>query len=518
MKLKIILTGCIYLCFIGLILYTKKPICIDSKVVQKIDIVTDSEATSQTAFSCESNMRAKYSIELINTVAHVEELVKNTITVLDSIKPFKKNIQIEIYNDHPLKFSVDGSQIKIGRGYLNLGQHLSRAVIKSWINENKIGLKIDTELYDESLTDLILFIIDGKIELEDPLDKVRTKIGSVKWPQVIKSIQGYCASSWKYSEHAEECSQSQSLRDHLALQTSINPELLVTAYSLRPLLTSALIYTYVGFDYTHKQNFVRHLPKLISDINLTSDKAIESMLIDSNPLRHGIININKFTDLVLSADLKNKSEIYQMYTGITQYLQQAGVVEAFAEANFDFMIEYAGELSTESKLYKQLEMASYSNSQVQIALKDSKHIWILPSKTALPINVFNKLRTQQLIYINCPISAINIADYYEKAEKLMLINHCDKTIDFQFSTLFISGVKSFIAANPKINFIQLHMPSLELIKDDIPARQNFFEMVKNRDLNQKEFRRLGWSQVQWNSDIKAYRPNAVIDAIEYYRN
>ena len=47
--------------------------------------------------------------------------------------------------------------------------------------------------------------------------------------------------------------------------------------------------------------------------------------------------------------------------------------------------------------------------------------------------------------------------------------------------------------------------------------KNFFELVKNRDVNKAEFQTLGWTQIQWFEDSQAYKPNAVVDAIELFR-
>ena len=41
--------------------------------------------------------------------------------------------------------------------------------------------------------------------------------------------------------------------------------------------------------------------------------------------------------------------------------------------------------------------------------------------------------------------------------------------------------------------------------------------MKNRDVSKAEFQTLGWSQIKWYEDSQAYKPEAVIDAIELFR-
>jgi hypothetical protein len=497
---------------LGLIYALKKPLCIDSTVVQKIDRVTTQGQVTKTAsvFSCTVSRPVEYSVDLENSIAKVSVTLAKTTALLNSIKPFKQKLQISVREDRPLMFQVIKNKINIGSSFVNMDYHLSRAVIKSWIAENKNSMKVDTTLFDESLTDFILYVLTGKVELEDPTDKIRTKLGSVKWPQVIKSAKGYCLSAWKYAEHAE--SSGVYFEDK-------NADAEAAVYSLRPLLTSSIIASYNELSMKQKSNLVQSIPMILSSMNLPSEKIIESMLVDSNPLHNGMLNINKFTDLILSSTLQSRGEVYQLYTGMTQHLQQYGVTDSFAEAYFDYLIEYNGELRDNSPFYKTLAQAAVNNPDIQVAVKDQNSIWILPSKTALPIKVFNQIQARQIIFMGCDNHKnIHVEQFFQKAEKLMLVNECDQTVEYNFESLFHDGIKAFIGKNHKFNFVQLHVPSLEMIRKDLAPSQNYFELVKNRDISRKEFKTLGWSKVQWKKDLQAYRPEAVVDAIEYFRN
>lgn len=505
-------SACTYLCFLGLVYSLKKPLCIDSTVVQKLDRVsTEGKVTkTETAFGCNLSRPVEYSTELESYVAKVTTPLEKTTALLNSIKPFKQRLQISIREDRPLMFQVSKNKINIGSNFVNIDYHLSRAVIKSWIAENKNSMKVDTTLFEESMTDFILYVLTGKIELEEPTDKIRTKLGSVKWPQVIKSAKGYCMSAWKYAEHAEDCAKDFEEK---------NSDAEAAAYSLRPLLTSSIVGSYNELSMKQKSNLVQNLPMILSNMNLGSEKIIESMLVDSNPLHNGMLNINKFTDLILSSTLEMRGSVYQLYTGITQHLQQYGVTDTFAEAYFDYMIEFNGKLNDHSPFYKSLAQAAANNPDVQVAVKDQNSIWILPSKTALPIKVFNQIQARQIVFMGCDNPKNNhVEQFFQKAEKLMLVNECDQTVEYNFDSLFREGIKAFIGKNHKFNFVQLHVPSLEMIRNDLAPSQNFFELVKNRDISRKEFKTLGWSKIQWKNDLHAYRPEAVIDAIEYFRN
>ena len=503
---------CTYICFLGFIYTFKKPLCIDSTIVQRIDRVSleGNFIKSESAFACSLDREVEYSSELENILTKISAPIDKTTALLNSIKPLSQKIELTIREDRPLMFQVSENKINIGSSFVNIDYHLSRALIKVWIAENKNSMKVDTSLFEEAVTDFLLYVLTGKVELEEPTDKIRTKLGSVKWPQVIKSAQGYCMSAWKYAEHAEDCSQN---------FTKNNSDFEAAAYSLRPLLTSSLVASYNELTMREKSSLIQSLPFVLSHMNLPSEKIIESMLVDANPLHNGIININKFTDLILSSTLKNRGPIYQLYTGINQHLQQYGVTDSFAEAYFDYMIEFNGKLDENSNFYKTISFAASKNPEVQVALKDQNSIWILPSKTALPIKVFNQIQARQIVLMGCESSKnIHVEKFFQKAEKLMLVNECDQKVEYNFDSLLHDGIKSFIEKNRKFNFVQFHMPSLEMIRNDLAPSQNFFELVKSRDISRKEFKTLGWSKIQWKKDMQAYRPEAVIDAIEYFRN
>lgn len=502
------------MCFIAIILVYKRPICIDSTVVNKIDRVflSAGHIQTETAYACYQNQPVNYSSALERTVLKISPVLDRTILLLESIKPFENKLHLIIHEDRPLMYEVSPGKIHFGASFFNLDYHLSRAFIKSWIIENRSSLKIDLSLFEESLADFILYVLVGKIELEDPVDRTRTKLGSVKWPHVIKNVKNYCLSAWKQTEHIEGCNND--FKNNLKLRNQ-----LAATYSLRPLLTSALINSYNEMSIKQKGRLIQSLPHLISSVQLPSDKIVESMLVDSNPIQSGMIGINKFSELVLSASNKKYPEIHLLYSGIIQSLQNRGVSDIFNQAFFDYLVHFDGDIDTSASFYKNLDLAAMKNPEVQVALVDDKNIWLLPSRTALPLTVFNDIQARQTLLMGCESGAQkNMNYFFKKTEKLMLINDCGQKNVYDFDSLFKKGIKPFMSANSKLSFVQLHMPSLQMIHEALPPTQNYFELVKNHNLKRQEIKPLGWSSIHWKKDLQVYRPEAIVDAIEYFRN
>lgn len=510
---------CTYLCFLGLILTFKTPICIDSTVVERLDMVTASQVISEklnwvteSAYKCEARVAVPYSQKLIKTEELVSSKIQKLVSVLESIQKFKKKIHLIVRYDQPLTYQIQNSQLQIGSQLLKAEGHLERGIIKIWIRENLPRQQIEISLFEEVFSDLIYYAIEGDLSIEDPLTGIQTRIGSVQWPQVLKSAEAYCDSSWKSSEHFKICGSL----NHPMAEASLKK---MMTLSLRPLLSSSLIHSYKRLSFKNQRQLLSRIDQFFQKRELSSDKIIDLISEEPNPLKQGILSIKNFSDIFVSSDLVSRQEFKQLYSGLTSELQNSGFSDSFAEAYFDYMIEIPDHVVPQSAFFKDLELAAKNNLGLQVAIKDQQRIWILPSRTALPLTAFDRIKSRQQIFFACTsLKEIKVDSFFNQTEKLMLIKGCDQNRDYHFAKLFESGIKEFIRKNEKLKFVQFHIPSLEMKQKELAHVSNFFELVENRDVNRQEFRTLGWSQIQWSDEYYAYRPKAEIEAIEFFRN
>ena len=107
--------------------------------------------------------------------------------------------------------------------------------------------------------------------------------------------------------------------------------------------------------------------------------------------------------------------------------------------------------------------------------------------------------------------------FFNQAEKLLLIKGCDQKKNIDFGSLVTKGVQAFSGNNKQLAFIQFHLPSFEMKAKELAHIKNFFELVNTRDVTKPEFQTLGWSQIQWFEESQAYKPQAVVDAIQLFR-
>lgn len=503
------LSAGLFVVLMGLMISIKKPQCIDSRVVDKIDIITI--PGTESIYKCSSFKKVPFSRYFELNGDPLESRIEGVIFFLRSIDNFNHSITLKINYVHPVAFKIQDHELEIGSQLLNSQGHLERGLMKIWLGER---LKTDLnsqKLFVEVAADFLLFVARGQVEIEDPILKVRTKIGGARWPQVLKSKDGYCDSPWKISEHYSECGQIQN-EEQLS-------SVLLMSLSLRPLMTSVWIKSYSDLKFNEKIRFLRLIPRYLQTQQLSSEKAIEMIMGDAHPLKQGMMNIKKMTDLMNSSMLiQNEKEYREFYSRVAYHLQQAGVNDSFAEAYFDYLFEYPEVISTSAQLFKNLQKIASQNPQLQIALKDKDQIWILPSLSSLPLSSFDQVKSQQLTFFAClGLKEIQMQHFFNQAEKLLLIKGCDQKKNIDFQSLVSKGIQAFSAKNKQLAFIQFHLPSFEMKAKELAHIKNFFELVNVRDVSKPEFQTLGWRQIQWFEESQAYKPQAVVDAIELFR-
>ncbi len=503
------LSAGLFVVLMGLMISIKRPQCIDSRVVEKIDIIQYDRTES--LYKCSSFKKVVYSRYFDLNIDQLESRIEGMSVFLRSIDNFERPITIRINELQPVAFKIQDHELEIGSQLLASEGHLEHGILKIWLSERLKTELNSQKLFIEVAADFLLYASRGQVEIEDPILKMRTKVGGARWPQVLKSKDGYCDSPWKISEHYADCGQIKN-------EEQLNLPLLLSL-SLRPLMTTVWIKSYTELTFPEKIRFLHLLPRYLQTQQLSSEKAIEMLLTDEHPLKQGMMNIKKMTDLMNSSTLiQNEKEYREFYSRVAFHLQQAGVNDSFAEAYFDYLVEYPEEISVKSALFKNLQKISIQNPQLQMAIKDKTQIWILPNATGLPLSSFDQMKSQQHIYFAClGLKEIQMKQFFNQAEKLLLIKGCDQKKNIDFSSLVQKGIQSFSSSNKQLAFIQFHLPSFEMKAKELAHIKNFFELVNTRDVSKPEFQTLGWSQIQWFEESQAYKPQAVVDAIQLFR-
>lgn len=500
--------GCFCLLSLVVLQMTKRPLCIDSRVVERIDRLAGQ--SSESVYRCALNKETPYSTYFGQQLKDLGARIQQTEKVLESLEPFEKKIQLTIMEDHPYLYRIQGHQIFIGSKLLEAPGHLEKALAKIWYRERSETLFAQQNLMEEVVTDFLVYLQSGDLDIGDPNTHLTTAVRKVKWPYVLKSIAAYCDSSWKQSEHFATC------QNHTGAETDLKDQ--VTEMSLRPLLVSSWIRSYKKLSMKERFNFTANLSQLLHSEHNPHLPMMGGLTSETTLLKaaEAIKNINLF---VSSSHLNKESTSYRQFVAnLTNELRTSGFQEAFAEAAFDVLFVSQEPLTENSKVFQEFEQISKAQPKLQMALRDSQNLWMLPSRYPIPIASFGQIKADRTIVEKCGgYNFSYVMDYAEITEKLLVVDRCDLQKQVQYEKFLSDGAEGFAIQNKGLSFVQFHLPSLLMKREELAQVANVFEFIQKRDLESASFKSLGWREVRWSQQANAYQPKAYVDAIEWFR-
>jgi hypothetical protein len=498
--------ACFCLLSLAVLHMTQRPLCIDSKVVERIDRITDSGTES--LYRCALNKATPYNTYFADKLRDLSYRVLRIERVLESLEPFYKKAQITILSDRPLLFRVQGHHLYIGEALLDAPGHLEKALAKIWYRERNDNSFDQQDITEEVMTDLLVSLESGDVDIGDPQTRVLTALRKVKWPYVIKSIRAYCESPWKRSEHYAICVN--------AIEGDKDFTQEVVQMSMRPMLTASLVKSYRKLSGADRYNFTMQLPRFLRQENIAPEKTVVADQTVLQKAAEIIRNVNLFVSNPVA--LKT-SEVHRSFvTNFRNELRANGYSEAFVEASFDVLYVSHEPLTGDEPVFKDLMKQSQRNPQLQIALRDKEKIWMLPSKYPMALASFGQIKANKTIIEKCGEYNFSfVMEYAESTEKLLIVDRCAAQKTVVYNDYLDKGTEAFAQANKGIAFVQFHVPSLLMKKSDLQAAGNVFDFIQKRDVDNPSFKGLGWQEVRWDEHASAYQPKAYVDAIEWFR-
>lgn len=486
---------------------TKRPLCIDSKVVEKIDRTSGHQ--EDFVYRCALNKETPYSTYFGDHARDLNTRIERIERVLGSIEPFYKKVQVTILDDHPYLFRIQNHHLYIGQKLLEAPGHLEKGIAKIWYRERINTLFAQQDLMEEVVTDFVLYLENGDLDIGDPRTHITTALHKVKWPFVIKSSKSYCESPWKRSEHFIICQGSDN--EIAALDDQ------VTEMSLRPLLVTSWINSYKALGVKDRFSFNRNLAAILSSNHNTTLSVIGSL--SPTTLGRAAEAVKNVSLFVASSGTIKDSPTHRMFvSNFTNELRGNGFQDAFAEASFDVLYVSQTSISSDSKIFKEFLNKANSQTNLQIALRDDKNLWMLPSKFPIPLSSFGQIKANRTIVEKCGgYNFSYVIDYAEMTEKLLVVDHCDSKKVLRYDQYLTAGAEGFGIQNKGVAFVQFHLPSLLMKRDELASVADVASFIQKRDVDNPSFRSLGWQEVRWNAQAAAYQPKAFIDAIEWFR-
>ena len=179
----------------------------------------------------------------------------------------------------------------------------------------------------------------------------------------------------------------------------------------------------------------------------------------------------------------------------------------------DFIIEDpVGAISLKNLIQVSKEFGS-----LKTAIRNTQGLFLLPSLVKVPKVLEQKMASHQRLVFRSGIEKeTEIASYLHTTDCLIFIN-AKGGVSLDIRSLYLGGVSAFLSQNKDLEFVQIHLPSYEIIYKNLSSISNYFDFVKNRKNSAKALKMLGWGQSEWLTDLRAFKPIANYDVIQYFR-
>ncbi|MCX7977844.1 MAG: hypothetical protein N2578_02450, partial [Bdellovibrionaceae bacterium] len=476
-----------FLSFCALSLYIVvrggQPLCINSRVVQSLDI-TGTGGPALVAENCALTTNPpRWSEELSFYLKLTEIRLSSLEGFLSRYGTVRPDLKIHFRLDRPWLIHYRPGHLFIGEEALRRRGALEREIIRHWLLANA-RISEPHGLGQESIVDLIYYAWTG----QSPVKEGRIPM----WPTFLLSRNEYCLSPWVRSEDLESC---------VRLGTISLSDSEIVDRSLRPIITGALIETWDSSTLAEKFSVLR--------------AAFYRKLDSANP--EGVFT--PFDEARLALTLVRKgigavSEDFRQRMG--QVLLRSGYTTNDRTIRLDLMVEVSSPLTEKSVYHRVLGRMLEKKSGLRIAVSDQNKIWFLPGSYSIPIEGKKMIYARNVLVEKCGDFDLSwVLGYEGRAARVLVFDGCSGRRQPDLTAFVFGGTEAFARENPDLPFIQFHIPSLGLKKEELPLEKPIFESLRARERDQQIVSVLGWQELDWIPMAKVYKPRAYVGAVSY---
>jgi hypothetical protein len=475
---------------------SRKPLCIDSKLVEKIDRAEEKQVF--TAYRCGLFRHVPFEPNLAGSIRDISRRLQKLERALEWLGSLEKRVTITVLATEKNHFRVDGSDIFLSDDVLNAGGQLEKAILKVWLTERNPSLGKNFPRITESLTDLLYFSITGSLNIQDPRTGVTLDEESAsRWPQLLTNLQGYCLSPWLFSEHLGLCHKISS---ELQSKTDLYPE------SLRPIVSQSLVSTLDKLSGGERlrwlKNFVQRLAQL---------KSVDLSKPGQRPFTEAHASLTEWMRLMTSipGDIRIVGKFAWLFR---QELLHRGF-GAGVENQLEVLV-FQDHISPEltSSLKTSLEK---NKDHFSMAIEDSDRIYF-SDQSNLRKNMFSQFQAVKGLYLNCGVLDLHrLQALASRVQRLLYVDVCGVS-ELKLEGFLGRGVMSFALQNIQVKFVDFHSSSLLSALQKMPEA-NPIEALTQSQTENSFLRKIGWDKPIFDQTSGAYRAKSVIEAVDWYR-
>jgi len=497
-------TGLLVLTFTGFLVVfafvARRPLCIDSKLVERIDSVS-SQGTA-TAFRCGLHRHVDYDQILAGQTRDLGRRLQQLEKILDWLKPLRSRVNLTVIEGVGNHYRIHDHEIFISESILKSQGQLEKAFLKIWFRENA-SLSLQSQFsVEESLTDLMYFAFLGDFKIQHPMTGIvfNDEI-EARWPQVLMNFKGYCKSLWKSNEHDQLCEDS--LIDARADE--------IYQPVLRPLLSQTLMEAFRSLSSQDRLAFLKLLPVALQKAEFHDEDFGMSYLEPHQQTYHEAVNHLDNWIYFLSNLQPTSSLLLKFSHYFDSALKRRGFNESSPQTALDVLIvsdDSSKEISKE--IQKQLK----SKTDKLIGFESKGELQMGFENEPLNLKVLGPIQATSGILLHCGTPSLAVLkSFSQRVQKLLYVNACEYDM-VRLDGFIQQGVALFAMQNPKLKFAELHMPSLMMALQRAPNLHPIQSVAeKKKDL----LTPLGWQEPTYDEAMKAFRANSAIEMVDWFR-
>jgi hypothetical protein len=479
--------------------------CLDSNLVEKIDMIGTGGKQSITA--CSVARDGRFSETLFDLKTGFEVRFHSLQRSLDFLGFQFEKIHLSIVDTVDPLVRVHPSHLILSRSVLDAKNVLEKALLLSLLQQKRQdpyrALSADEVLWADVFTDVFLHFEKGGLEIADPLlnQSFRWDEQRSNWPFVLKTKSVYCQDASRSFLYMNDCQQGR-----------LSPDQLLT--SLRPLLGLSLASALEKLGPGERIKWFHDVWANWDALQMR--RAFFGSSVgpeDQQELVDGARLIQSWTQN-FQTWAKRDTVWAQVAARLPLELQARGFREDRGPLKSDYLVLVT---SPESESILQgLREATLLDTKKSVVLVRGNEAWLLPDLHPFPKAWLGEFNVQQALLIQCQIpSTDKLRALANQVQKLMLIRACPPLQTVAWNKLLTQGVDAFLKANPKVPFVQFHLPSLRaaLLKRNL----NPIPLLDDGNWESPFFHQIGWEKPDWDQDLHAFRTHAAIDAIEIFR-
>lgn len=387
-------------------------------------------------YRCGLYRKVDYNPKLVQDSEALKPRLQKIETFLSLIGMPNERLNITIIEGKEDVFRLQGRQIFISDSLLKQPFAIEKAVLKAWYRERISQSMFDFQFIEESVTDLMLYAATGRLVEENSLEK---------WPQALMVMGEYCTSPWRALDDITGCTNKAGNRE-------------ITMESLRGLAVQSLAAAYVKLEPQEQFQFLTQLNQRIGELQYVAKQDKAPADSEQETIADAARFLNEWRELVVRlfpAPARAKMTLY-----LQQELFARGFTDSFLSSYFDWVFQLREQ---DKKLFQELHKKSADQKAPSIAVQVGDWVWMLPNNKPVPAKAFESLRAYRGFSIACgKPDQKTLESWGKRVPHLTVVDDCGPEVEIKSAALFSGDLPAFAISNPKIRFMQVHLPSFEL--------------------------------------------------------